>query len=106
MTTTKTIWDQPADRTKEPGITESFYIVFTADEASTLLSMNRRSVDRLGNNGAGRPLYGTWVTLIENYSSFSDVAGILSAMGSEGVHPMWAQHAGALDSATAVRSWI
>lgn len=106
MTTTNTIWDQPADRTKEPGITENFYIVFTADKVSRLLSLNSRGVDRLGNNGAGWPLYGTWVTLIENYSSFSSVAGILSATGSEGVRPLWAQHAGALDSTTAVKSWI
>lgn len=106
MTTTKTIWDQPADRTKEQGITENFYIVFTADEVNVMLSLNRRSVDRLGHNGVGWPLYGAWVTLIENYTSFSDVAGILSAAGSEGVRPLWAQYAGTLDSTTAVKSWI
>ena len=101
MTTTNPIWDQPADRTKAHGITENFYIVFTADEVSRLMG-----VDSLGTNGAGWPLYGAWVTLIENYTPFSSVAGILSATGSKGVRPLWAQYAGPLDSTTAVKSWI
>ena len=93
MSTLPIDWNAPVTKTRPIGAgkSESFIVVFTADERPSNGAICRNYAQHLGVNGQGQDLYGTTVKLIEDYTNFDSIPNILRVSYGDGLRPIFAQ---------------
>lgn len=95
MTTTTLThdWNTPVTKTRPIGAgkSESFIVVFTADERPSNGAICNNYAQYLGQNALGQDLYGGTVKLIEDYTNFDSIPNILRVSYGDGLRPIFAQ---------------
>lgn len=95
-TTAQHDWNAPVtpatrNRPLGQGRSQTFIVVFTADNRPTNGAICLNKAQHLGRNAHGQDLYGGTVKLIEGYTNFSSIPNILRISYGEGLRPVFAQ---------------
>lgn len=86
-------WTAPVTKTRPIGAgkSESFLVVFTADDAPGNGAITNNHATHIGKNAHGQDVYGTTVKLIEDYTNFDSIPNIVRISHGEHITPLFAQ---------------
>lgn len=86
-------WNAPVTKTLPigQGKSESFVVVFTADETPGNGAICNNYAQYIGKNGNGQDTYGGTVALIEDYTNFDSIPKIMRISYGNHIKPLFAQ---------------